>query len=577
MPGVLSHGLNIVFIGDSNTEIGHVTGELARRFEKEYGYHGSGYRSLNTVVGMGAGYLPHLKIENSGAWQPYVMVPYNKDAPAPYLSPDGTAVVGSTPGLQTRVEFIGEAVDLYWLAQPEGGEFTVEVDGAKKQTIETTAAKLEVRRVRLEGLKLGAHVLKATVQSGRVTLLGVDTRAGDTRTGQTAKRAVVHKWGRGYATTDNFLAIEPNVFASGLKLLQPDIVIILLGTNDHNITGTGPRSYAANIQQLVKRVQAALPTTKVLVVSTAGVGVGRSRQLHNEYLKVLPVIAAQSGAHYWDLAEYFGPSEEHKNWMLDALHFNAAGGEKIAEKLSAVIGDLAQKPAPEYSEKFTTRGAAQPKIEGLQRPPRMWLSASAEMVLDGEGRVANWRDSSGTPTRRLTPAEAAQPVAAWRPQWVENAINGQPAVRFDGKITFLFADFLDNGASNYTFVLRAKNADGALLGHSNAAIASPDLLRGFAGDLWINGRQQNAETPLPLNQPLIVSVAPKGVTPMFLLGLQQSANNEGVLSRYFEGAIAEVMVFYPEPDDAQRRVVEEFLSRKYNIALSAAGTSAPVP
>lgn len=554
----------ILVIGDSNTENGFITGELARNLENRFGYAGSGYHSLNAAVGTGAGYLPHLKITNDASWQPYVMVPGNKDAPAPYISPDGTAARSATPGAKTTAEFVGDAVDLYYLAAPGRGTFSVALDGGAAQVVDSVAAGREVRRVRVEKLKAGTHVLTATVETGGVTLLGIDARA----EGRSKARAVVHKWGRGYATTQNFMDIDAGVFASGLKLLQPDVVVLLLGTNDHNITGTGWAGYTGNLVSLSARVRAALPGVPLLMVSTVDAGVGRSQQLRQSYLKALPGAAAASGAAYWDMATWFGPLKDHKDLAPDGLHVNEAGGAKIAAQLATEIAKAVEKPADAWPETFTLRGAAPTAMEGLKLGPRLWVAADGPLSLDGNGGVANWLDDSKTPTRRGAPAGAAQPVATARPRFVAEAINGKPALRFDGNSSFLHADFLDNGASTYIFVLRAANADGAVIGHSNAAIPSPDLLRGFAGEVWANGHQLQTPAALPLGQPLIVSATPTGVTPCFLLGLAQSATNEAATDRFFSGDLAEVLAFYPSLDDASRRAVEASLGRKYNIPLA---------
>ena len=353
----------------------------------------------------------------------------------------------------------------------------------------------------------------------------------------------MHKWGRGYATSTNFLDVDSSIFQSALQILQPEVVVLLLGTNDHNITGTGSAGYAANMTSLAARVRQALPAARLLMVSTVDSGVGRSQRLRQSYLGVLPAVAAASGAAYWDMATWFGPLKDNKDLAPDGLHVNEAGGAKIAAQLELEIAKAA-KPLTVPLDKTTVRNGGQPPLPGLKLHPRLWLAADGRMALDGEGRVASWVDRGETPTRSGGVAQTRQPLRAARPLFVANAIGGKPAVRFDGKTNFVFLDFLDNGASTYVFVLRPANTDGALIGHSNAAIPSPDLLRGFAGELWVNGRKSEGLAPLPTGQPLVVTATPNGVTSAFLLGLAQSATNEAATDRYFSGDIAEFMAFY---------------------------------
>jgi lysophospholipase L1-like esterase len=461
------------------------------------------------------------------------------------------------------VRFDGSGADLFYLAAPEGGSFTLNLDGAQKQQVETRAATQEVRRVSLDGLSAGSHTLTATVEAGNVTLLGVETHSGNA-----LNRAVVHKWGRGYATSQNFVDIDPTIFSSALKVLQPNVVVVMLGTNDHNITGTGWAGYARNINLIASRIHETLPDAKVLITSTVDAGVGRSQALRQRYLKILPEVAAASEASYWDMATFLGPLKDNKELAPDGLHVNEAGAAKIAPVLYEQIVKASKTSEKVNVETTRNTGQDQIKIAGLKWQPRFWLSAQGKLQLDANNRVVKWFDSSGTPTRRGTVAEASQPFTRWRPQLVANAINGKPAIRFDAKGTFLYPDFLDNGASTFVFVLRATDADGALFGHSNAAIPSPDLLKGFNGELIVNGKKLESSSALPLNQPLIVSATPNGVTPMFLLGLQQNASNDAVTDRFFDGEMAEVLCFYPALEEAQRKSVEEYLGQKYSIALN---------
>lgn len=226
LPQKLPAPLSVLVVGDSNTEIGHITGETARLMHRDYDYFGSGYRSLHPQVGTGSGYQPGLKISADKAWQRYEMVPANAAAPGPFLAPDGTAIRSSQTGAQSTVEFTGSAIDIYWLAAPERGVFSVSIDGAAPQKIETASGVTQTRRARLEKLPNGEHIVTMTVEAGDVTLLGVDTFTAPPG----GARAVVHKWGKGWATSADFAAIEPRVFTSALELLKPDIVVLLLGT-----------------------------------------------------------------------------------------------------------------------------------------------------------------------------------------------------------------------------------------------------------------------------------------------------------------------------------------------------------
>lgn len=332
--------LQILVIGDSNTELGHFTGEMARLLEARYGYHGSGYHSALAAVGMGGGYLPHLSITNAGSWSLYKMVDGGKREPTPFIAPDGTAAISSSAGAHTDVTFRGTGIDLYWLASATGGAFSVAVDSDPPQTVVTTAAVQKVSRTRLEGLPPGDHTLTASVLSGTVSLLGVDARH-DVPGTAVVRRAVVHKWGRSWSTTRDHIAIDAQVHDTALRLLAPSVVVLLLGTNDHNLSPyTSKEQFRDNLIVLIRRVQSALPDALVLVLTTNQIQefAGNNDRLR-EYVGVMPQVVAATGAAYWSMTGWFGPwaANNSAGLFADNLHMNQQGGAKIAEKLLDVI------------------------------------------------------------------------------------------------------------------------------------------------------------------------------------------------------------------------------------------------
>jgi hypothetical protein len=330
-PKSTPHGLNVLVIGDSNTEIGHITGGLARLFEQDYGYFGSGYHSLNRIVGMGEGYLPYLNIDNVGDWESYTML-WPVAAEKPYLAPDGACVRGSTPGAHTDVSFYGTGVDLFWLREPGGGEFDVIVDGVPKSQVSTKGSVIQVSRTCVGGLDPGWHRLQADVRTGTVTLEGADARVD---LPEVSGRAVVHKWGKGWAATADFLDVDRGVFSSAMSLVAPDITVILLGSNDHNLHGVSADQFAANMTEIVARVRSACPRTKILLVSTFMIVSDPSNAILMEYVKVFPDTARANHAFYWDMCSWFGPFESTngRGWFMDGVHASEAGGAQIATQL----------------------------------------------------------------------------------------------------------------------------------------------------------------------------------------------------------------------------------------------------
>jgi alpha-tubulin suppressor-like RCC1 family protein/Ca2+-binding RTX toxin-like protein len=67
------------------------------------------------------------------------------------------------------------------------------------------------------------------------------------------------------------------------------------------------------------------------------------------------------------------------------------------------------------------------EIEGM----KLWLKADAGVTKDSSGYVSVWADQSGNGH------DVSQTTSASQPQWVSDATNGQPVIRFDGSNDYL--------------------------------------------------------------------------------------------------------------------------------------------
>ncbi len=578
----LPAGLNVLVIGDSNTEIGHITGGVARLFEDKYGYFGSGYHSLNATIGMGSGYLPYLKITNDTQWEPYTML-WPKAAAKPYLAPEGTGITSSKPEALTTVEFYGTAIDVYWLAQPDGGRCVLSVDGGAKQAIDTKGERA-VRSSRLGTFAAGWHKLTAMLETGPVMLLGCDARM---EPADPAKRAVIHKWGKGWATTKDYVDIDPVVFATAIKLVQPDVTVILLGTNDHNLAGNNRDQYAANLREIVSRVKTAVPNTRVLMLSTFQVNSPWSNNGLAEYLKILPELCRQIGASYWDMSTWFGgpwTKNQEQGLMQDAVHVNQKGGEKIAGQLFEGILKVAkEKPGMPAASPLDTTGRAVGKPLPESAIPRQvaglaaWWSADGQAVVDDTGKVIRLTDASGNKSDAVAPWPSA------RPQYLEKSIGDRPLLHFDGKGSHLLFP-MQAEAQTIFAVLRA---DVLILGHPyfnsrpfNHGVVRPK--KAFSlnyaaktvtdGKGFLNGQPvhlpDDQDTALEFDpaQLQVFSLVMTGPTPFSYLGWGGSWN----LDRYMKGDVAEFLVYNRALTDAERQKVEQYLAARWNIGSYSA-------
>ena len=320
--------IDILIVGDSNTEYGHITGPLERLLEKEEGGYANGYRPLsedfqstgrNSVV-----------VRNDQDWQRYDMT---EQTIAESGSPCGIWVTSEKPGAATSVKFKGVGADFYYLAQPGGGSFTIEVSGGESVTVDTAASETATAKASIQGLQDGVHTVKLVVQNGPVTLQGFVPLFAQPAVG------VVHNWGNAGANTRHYTAIDERLFTSAVEALSPDCVVVLLGTNDW----FPAEEEAENLTTIVSRIQKAVPETPVLLTSTFDIDYADARKWMAIYLEeAYPVAARNTGCYYWNMHDWFGEYDPDR--MLDGWHCNDKGGEMIAQEMWNQLRQVLNEP-----------------------------------------------------------------------------------------------------------------------------------------------------------------------------------------------------------------------------------------
>lgn len=237
------------------------------------------------------------------------------------------------------------------------------------------------------------------------------------------------------------------------------------------------------------------------------------------------------------------------------------------------------------------------QIPGLQ----LWFRADAGITQSG-GTVSQWSNQFGSGTA------ATQTTASHRPKFIAQAVNGKPALQFDGINDRLRFTLPVNGLSELTIVLVSANLDnenGGPDGRENAAICWPENsgwgtvhlspFRSAVRMRFGTGGPNNLPSytrPTPLQSGFSLTSAVKKGTQnwMYVNGSQVLVNSgqwnllggnsstgqlgEGApAGQNFFGQIAEVLVFNRALTDTDRVQVERYLSDKY---FGSSPNTAPV-
>ncbi len=127
--------------------------------------------------------------------------------------------------------------------------------------------------------------------------------------------------------------LKCNLLEAQLKVLDPEWVIISLGTNEAYGKNFDKISFENHYNQLIQRIKTALPESFILLTTPADSY--RKRRYPNPDMmvarKVIMDIAFQNGCAVWDLHDVMGGYKSIIKWQMaglaagDKIHFSKAG------------------------------------------------------------------------------------------------------------------------------------------------------------------------------------------------------------------------------------------------------------
>ena len=187
---------------------------------------------------------------------------------------------------------------------------------------------------------------------GAVTLLGFDGIRESYRHGQPTLTGgvVVHAVGRSWGQAAHFCRIEQETFDKFLGATKPDLITVLLGTNDMHNEGQ-PERYRENLATLVKKLKHAAPDVGILVIACPEATQTRAG-FAATYRDIVRAVAAQNQCAFWPLTDLIGSRSRdwtREGFFADGLHYNRLGGSLWARLLLRQLGfdlnDLKHYPA----------------------------------------------------------------------------------------------------------------------------------------------------------------------------------------------------------------------------------------
>jgi lysophospholipase L1-like esterase len=255
-------GLVILQIGDSHTAADYFTAELRQKLQARYGNGGVGYLDAGKPhIGVRSGAM---KITASPGWS-YHAIQRSDNIAEFWLSGFNAVATASgevlTFASDAPVPF--DSIEIEALRQPGGGSIDISLDGAVKSSADLNGTAVEpvVLRLRPDGAP-SDRVRQIEIRSRGAGIVSIAS------IGVYQKQAGVSYNNIGYpgATVDLVNKFDEKLMADGLRRLDPQIVVLVFGTNEASKPNLDAARYERNYEKAIARIKAALPNAQIVLV-----------------------------------------------------------------------------------------------------------------------------------------------------------------------------------------------------------------------------------------------------------------------------------------------------------------------
>jgi len=237
----------------------------------------------------------------------------------------------------------GTDFTIYYLKQSGGGSFDYSIDSGSTTTVSTDNASESLGTVNISDQTETEHTITMTVSvagAEGVTLFGVDCSIANSGGIKIHKLGASGSRGSWWAGA---YGLSASLWQSGIASLNPDIVVISLGTND--IAVETAEEYIDYIETIIDNIKTANSTIDIILIPpTISARTGPAGDV-SAYYPVLQELAEENGYGYLEASNFFDSYEEANAvglWENDA-HMTIAGDQIFADIL---LDYLLLTPAP---------------------------------------------------------------------------------------------------------------------------------------------------------------------------------------------------------------------------------------
>lgn len=319
----ISDQLRVVLAGDSWAEHSTIATELKTILQTAYGEAGSGWINLGTERNM----LDSITITYSSGWT--VNDLDSTSATFPYgCGPDGFTRTSTTAGSTITLANLTKGDQLTVFFGNTGGVFSYTINGVETNVTANSAKKV------LISLN-GATSVVLKVISGTICFFGMHLRK------TTGSGVEVNKVGNGNSTGQDYLKISPAGQAEVSSFLNPDVLIIILGTNDYR-RGHSVANYQAGIMAMIDGFKSASSNCAVILVAPAQTSVASPPIPLVNFVEAAFELIYYRQAEVYNMFDDWGlyDLENSNGQWADTLHVSKSGAYRLSRKIFKTFLEL---------------------------------------------------------------------------------------------------------------------------------------------------------------------------------------------------------------------------------------------
>ncbi len=332
--------VRIAVYGDSNMTMDFITGQMRRLFQAKFGDGGHGYVAMARPWG----WYRHWDVKQE-LWESK----WSKISTSTDHVRDGhygfanVATESSTPGAWSWVATsddtnpIGQkvsSVDVFYMKRPQGGAFTIKVDGEKARDVVAASTETTATFEHLD-LPDGPHKIEVAVSTGNVRLFGASME-------RKTPSVIVDSLGTGALNYEQMTHVSAASRDPMLKRRKYDLIVFLIGTNLF-----APGYHEQWMEKDIGAIEAAVPKTPILVLSPPDLELHRDDKHTDPRIvalqKQLADIAKRHDWAFWNFWEAMGgdgsiikfAKEGLAAW--DLVHLSRDGGFLMGNRLAHAL------------------------------------------------------------------------------------------------------------------------------------------------------------------------------------------------------------------------------------------------